>query len=233
MKKIFYSLNMMSPNPNDWKTSLFPSDFIIPLEKYCEEKYYGHTSCPAWKAWTSNVWTFRQPFDVELQFESSTNRLYSNLEQDLFNNYIYTNNDWLDGPLPVVQLCWSILFWTDEKNVWIEQIPDPNLSRVGLELISASFPISVWTRPVVTAFKILDLDKKIILERGTPLCNIRFYSDKNNDKFILEQKDPPQKVIDNLSKDSEVKRWQKNYSWSLINKRLDKQSKCPFSRWWK
>jgi len=143
MKKIFYSLNMMSPNPNDWKTSLFPSDFIIPLEKYCEEKYYGHTSCPAWKAWTSNVWTFRQPFDVELQFESSTNRLYSNLEQDLFNNYIYTNNDWLDGPLPVVQLCWSILFWTDEKNVWIEQIPDPNLSRVGLELISASFPISV------------------------------------------------------------------------------------------
>ena len=66
-------------------------------------------------------------------------------------------------------------------------------------------------------------------------------SDENNEnsefkregKFILKQKDPPQKVIDNLSKDSEVKRWQKNYSWSLINKRLDKQSKCPFSRWWK
>ena len=185
--------------------------------------------------WSNNVWTFRQPFDIEFWFDSSSNGLRTNgLQQNEFGRYVHASPDWLAGEFPVIQLNWGALFWTNEKNVWIEQLPNSTTSRIGLELIPASFPISVWTRPVITAFKILDFDKKIFLSRGTPLCNIRLHSTKPSEKFSLEQSKPSEKVLDNLYRDGEVKNWQKFFSWTLINKRLDKEeSKCPFAKLWK
>jgi hypothetical protein len=44
---------------------------------------------------------------------------------------------------------------------------------------------------------------------------------------------PTEKIIDRMRRDCEVKLWQKNYSWKLINQRLGNQSKCPFSKLFK
>ena len=106
------------------------------------------------KLWSNNVWTFRQPFDIEFWFDSSSNGLRTNgLQQNEFGRYVHASPDWLAGEFPVIQLNWGALFWTNEKNVWIEQLPNSTTSRIGLELIPASFPISVWTRPVITLSK--------------------------------------------------------------------------------
>ena len=96
----------------------------------------------------------------------------------------------MDGEHPTIQLRDTYLFWTKNKDVWIEQIPHPLISRYGIEIIPGTFPISVWQRPVVCGFNILDYDVNIKIARGTPLYYIRFYSKKGDSLFSLNRGPP-------------------------------------------
>ena len=118
--------------------------------------------------------------------------------------------------------------WTEDKDVWIEQIPHPLLSRYGLDLVPATFPISVWYRPMVVGVKVLDKD--IYLPKGTPLYYFRLYSQRSDSNFKLEKRDVPEKLIKQLDEAYTLRKFTNFNSWDIIKGRVSKEGKCPF-RW--
>ena len=181
-----------------------PPDYLIAPKKCISEQDKNHmySKCPALKEWGKNTWIVYQPFDIEIEYVSAEKRLISNLSQSAFDNYIHLASYWLDGKNPNVQFNDFYLFWTEEKDVWVEQIPHPLISRQGIEVIPGTFPISVWQRPVACGFNILDYDVNIKIPRGTPLYYIRFYSKRNDCLFSLNKETPPKKVIQSQKQNS-------------------------------
>ena len=137
-------------------------------------------------------------------------------------------DNWLNGQYPEIQMKYAMSVWTKDKDVWIEQIPHPLLSRYGLELIPATFPISVWFRPMVIGVKMLDSD--IYLPKGTPLYYFRLYSKRSDSDFQLQQRDVPKDVWRQLEQNNKLREFTRFNAWDIIRERLSKEGKCPF-RW--
>ena len=108
------------------------------------------------------------------------------------------------------------------------KIPHPLLSRYGLELIPATFPISVWFRPMVIGVKMLDSD--IYLPKGTPLYYFRLYSKRSDSDFQLQQRDVPEKMVKQLNENNTLRKFTMFNAWDIIKGRVSKEGKCPF-RW--
>tara|TARA_B100000965_G_scaffold110058_1_gene90931 strand:+ start:184 stop:897 length:714 start_codon:yes stop_codon:yes gene_type:complete len=236
MKKINYFSNIGFQDGLEFESYL-PSDYILPPKKWIgeQEKNALYTKCPAWKEWGKNTWIMYQQFDIEFEYISAEKRIISNLvEQQSFDNYFWVHPDWLDGEHPSIQLKDIYIYWTKEKDVWVEQIPHPLLSRYGLEVIPGTFPISVWQRPLLFGFNILDYDVNIKIPRGTPLYYIRFYSRKNDSLFSLNRETIPKEVMESQKQVVRLKDYDRFASWNLIQQRLKKEeSSCPFDFLWK
>ena len=231
MKKVKY-FSTVGMHDNIDEEFLPPDYMIFPQKSQLElDTKSRYSKCPALKEWGKNTWIFYQPFDLEFKYISARQQVISNnLHTEVFNNYIYIEPSWLDGKNPNIQLNTVNYFWTDEKDVWIEQIPHPLISRYGIEVIPGTFPISVWHRPVVCGCDIIDHDVSIKIPRGTPLFYIRFYSQKSNSLFDLERKLPPEDFMLAEKQDTNLKKFTPFGSWDVIQDRLKKEeSSCPFN----
>jgi len=234
VKKVFWDYNIGNDCTNERDTK-FPDDFHATPKKF-RGGYgtgYDHTKCPAWKKWGDNTWLVTQPFD--LKFKVITNAVYeenkfieSNLLPPVHEDYFILGNQWLAGEYPEIQMRYVMNVWTKDKDVWIEQVPHPLLSRYGLELIPATFPISVWFRPMVVGVKVLDSD--IFLPKGTPLYYFRLYSKRSDSDFKLEQRDVPEKMVKQLNENNTLRKFTMFSAWDIIKGRVSKEGKCPF-RW--
>ena len=200
----------------------FPNEFVSGPKKYLSgyDMEYDHAKCPAWKQYYSNTWVIAQPFDLGIKFKDD--RLETNIPQKAYDQYFHVADTWLNGEYPEIQLKYNWFFWTKEKNVWVEQLSPPLLSRQGVELIQGTFPISVWFRPIVIGMKLIDND--IFLPRGTPLSHIRFPC---KDVVRLEQRDPPEDLKKQLKEHNTLRLFAKFKSWDIIQQRLSTQVSCP------
>ncbi len=201
----------------------FPIEFVSGPKKYLSgyDMAYDHAKCPAWKQYYNNTWVIEQPFDFGIKFKDD--RLETNIPQKAYDQYVHVADTWLDGEHPEIQLKYNWFFWTKEKDVWIEQLAPPLLSRAGVELVSGTFPISVWFRPIVIGMKLIDND--IFLPRGTPLSHIRFPC---KDTVRLEQRDPPEYLKKQLNQHNTLRLFSKFKSWDIIQQRLSTKARCPF-----
>ena len=230
MKKAYWSYSIGTRD----KTK-FPSDWYEEPKQFRSgyDSRYLHAKCPAWKKWGDNTWLVTQPFD--LKFKVITNAVYeenkfieSNLLPPVHEDYFILGNQWLAGEYPEIQMKYVMNVWTKDKDVWIEQVPHPLLSRYGLELIPATFPISVWFRPMVVGVKVLDTE--IDLPKGTPLYYFRLYSKKSDSNFKLEQIEVPEYLNRQVAESKKLRDYTSFDAWDVIKKRLSKEGKCPF-RW--
>ena len=204
----------------------FPPEFHQAPKLYQSDydMRYDHSKCPAWKKWTDNTWVITQPFD--LGFKVKDNRITSSLTQEAYDDYFHLGDNWLNGEYPEIQMKYVMSIWTEDKDVWIEQIPHPLLSRYGLELIPATFPISVWFRPMVIGVKILDSD--IFIPKSTPLYYFRLYSKRSDSNFKLEQRDVPKKLLEQEKQNNILRKFTRFNTWDIIKGRVSKEGKCPF-----
>ena len=199
---------------------------------------YRHYQCPAFKEYYKNTWVMRQSFPLGFIYKSTENRIESNLDQTNFDAYFMLGDGWTDGEHPEVQFKQGYCFWTEDTDVWLEQFQHPDMSRLGLDTVSGAFPISVWQRPINLGFTIRNYDQNIWLEKGSPLCYVRFSSQRTRDvKFTLEKRPIPKEVLKRQLQSLWLKDWHKNFSWNLIKERLkreeEKEKKCPFDFLWK
>tara|TARA_B000000609_G_C24100144_1_gene307939 strand:- start:104 stop:763 length:660 start_codon:yes stop_codon:yes gene_type:complete len=203
----------------------FPSEFIDSPKKYLAgyDMSYDHAKCPAWKNYYNNTWVIEQPFDLGIKLKD--NRIETNLSQKAYDRYFHVVDTWLNGEYPEIQMMYHWFFWTKHKDVWIEQLAPPQLSRKGIEVVQGTFPISSWFRPITIGIKLLDND--IYLPKGTPISLIRFPCKTS---VQLEQKDPPEKLMSQLADQNSLRMFTQFKTWDIIMKRNKKERRCPF-RW--
>ena len=224
MKKVYWDYTI-----GDGPDTKFPNEFIESPKKFRAgyNSNYDHVKCPAWKKWTENCWVVKQPFDVGMKCDTKNGKLATDLTQKAYDAYFHVGPNWLGGTYPEIQLKLSYILWTSEKDVWVEQIPHPLLSRYGFELIPATFPISHWHRPLVVGLKVLDTDQNLQLKAGTPLYYFRLYSKKSDPDFILEQKKAPEEWHRMHRQTSILREFAPFKAWGIIKKRVSTSGKCP------
>ena len=224
MKKVYWDYTI-----GDGPDTKFPNEFIESPKKFRAgyNSKYDHTKCPAWKKWTENCWVVKQPFDIRLKCDTKAGKLGTDLTQKAYDSYFHVGGNWLSGDYPEIQLKLSYILWTNEKDVWVEQIPHPLLSRWGFELIPATFPISHWHRPLVVGLKVLDTDQNLQLNQGTPLYYFRLYSKKSDPDFILEQKKAPEEWHKMHLQTNILREFAPFKAWDIIKKRVSTSGKCP------
>jgi len=197
--------------------------------KHDNSTYY---ECPAWKHKQTRTFLIRSPIDVELVLDRKIGNLYStNLNSDLFNTYCSSTfvPGWFDGERCTIQLSVPrFIFWTNEKNIWIESKPHYLTSvKNNLSSIPAWFNMSNWIRPVGTAFNIIDLDKPVSIKRGDVLYEVCFYSKNLDNGILLQKKSPPNELLNSMDKMVDLKKYLPMLSNKFIFK--NKSSKCPFN----
>ena len=222
----YWEKNTIELNP-------FVNDSIIePVPQIQLHEKLEYTKCPAWQNLINNSYTVKSPVDLEIFFKEETKEIYATeLTQYKFDSLIGVNkgssNNW-SGEKEVVFLIFiGYLFWTEDKDVWIEQsIYPPTLQNNNFEIIEGRFPLSCWTRSVVVGVRMKDFSKPISIKRGDFLYHVRFFS--NFDKVRLIRKEPNQKLLNEYFRNVERKQWLPNSSWKLIKERFLKgERKCP------
>ena len=172
------------------------------------------------------MWVVKQPFDLGMKVDTKEKRINTDLTQKAYDDYFHVGERWLEGEYPEIQFKLNYVFWTNEKDVWVEQIPHPLLSRQGFELVPGTFPISYWHRPVVVGLKILDTDVNLRLRRGTPL----YYLKLRGGNFMLEQKEIPEDWHKLNKQTSVLRNFAPFKAWEVIRSRV-REGKCPIK--WK
>lgn len=227
MKKVYWSLTL-----GDTIDQVLPPDYTDPPEKFATgyDVRYEHAKCPAWKEYGKNTWLIKSPFDIKFKVDQLSNRIETNLRPEAQFQLIDQMPNWNDAEFPEIQLKYLLSLWTKDKDVWVEQVPHPLLSRYGLELVPATFPVSVWFRPLSVGVKILDVNKQISIPKGTPLYYFRLYSQRSRSNFEIMHKPPTEKTKADGIANMRLKIFAKFDSWGLIEKRIDKEkeSECPF-----
>jgi hypothetical protein len=191
--------------------------------------------CPAWNHKSKRTFIVRSPIDISLSI-SSDGRIGSNLEEHKFDRWVgptFRQPNWHTDNHTTFQLTIpSILFWTKNKNVWVEQRPHPYTStKNNFVCINGWWNLSQWTRPVDFAFDVVDNSKPVVINRGDPLYLINFYGKDLNDNVKLIKKIPSEDLINKYRMNISIKDYVKFLSSKYMFK--NKESKCPFDFLWK
>ncbi len=223
MKKVYWNYWF-----GDDHEAKLPDEFMKTPKKFRAgyDPEYDHSKCPAWKEYTENMWVVEQPFDLGMKVDTKEKRINTDLTQKAYDDYFHVGERWLEGEYPEIQFKLNYVFWTNEKDVWVEQIPHPLLSRQGFELVPGTFPISYWHRPVVVGLKILDTDVNLRLRRGTPLYYLKF----RGGNFMLEQKEIPEDWHKLNKQTSVLRNFAPFKAWEVMRSRV-REGKCPIK--WK
>jgi hypothetical protein len=235
--KVFYDYSIGSFDPEN--RNCLPEDYFISPQKYTSDydSRYQHSKCPGWKEYYKNTFTLYQQFPLKIKYNSNSNFLNADFNsQSNFDRYFQIHSDWNNGEFPEFQMLLSFLFWTEEEDLWIEQIPHSSLTSKGLDLISGTFPVSCWERPINIGVLLKKKDEEIFLDRGSPLCNVRFTKKNQHDIMIkLVKKEVSEEISKKVIQNNELKKWHPFHSWNLIKERTKRSEngKCPFSSLWK
>jgi hypothetical protein len=192
--------------------------------------------CPAWKHKATRTFLIRSPVDIHLVVDNQKQGMYStNLDNKKLNLYCSGTfvPGWCTPEKTTIQLSIPrILFWTKNKNIWVESKAHPLTSvKNNLICVPGWYNMSNWIRPISASFDVVDPNKPIIINRGDVLFEVSFYSKNLDDGIILKKDIPPKKLIDKMDQMSEVKRHIRNFSRKFLFK--NKESKCPFHFMWK
>lgn len=199
--------------------------------------YYN---CPAWSHKSKRTFLIRSPVDIDLSIVKDKNGIpglsSSNMTQQQFNSWVgnstFGEKNWYSEDLVTLQLgIPRFLFWTYEKNVWIEVRPFP-LTSLKNNLVSMEgwWNLSEWERSTSFAFDIVDVNKKVQIKRGDPVQEICFHTKRKNDVIKLIKKQPSLNLIKKTNKILNIKNYVKGLSTNFIFNEKDK--KCPFSFLW-
>lgn len=192
-----------------------------------------YSKCPVWNHRAKRNFIVRSPIDFSFQYHRNNppeRRIEVLKLQESVNNYIYIQDDY-DYTQPVFQYRFPvILFWTNQRNVWVESKPHPYTSaHNNFVSIGGWWNITQWNRPVNFALQMVDENKPVIIRRGDPLFEVSFYNQHNlnDDIKLVRELEIPDKIWNEQHRNTNVKK----YIARMNPKHLfnDKpQSKCPF-----
>ena len=193
---------------------------------------YEHNYCPAFKHWHRNKWQVILKRNLLINIDIENKIINSNLNKDEYFMLHKSSNE----KLIEIQFFASHLFWTHNKDIWVQILHHPTLSRYNIELIPGTFPISIWPRPLQFGFRVLDTKNPcIFIPKDTPLYYINLYSRYQDPEFLIKDRVPDEKTIKKMNDNFSFRRKYNHFSWKLIQEKLklDRASKCPFANLFK
>jgi hypothetical protein len=213
----------------DMKNSPLPLDGVgIEPKRQIQEipntkTYY---ECPAFQHKASREFIVYAARDIRLEIDRVNRFVNSSLREDQFHKYVQGQNrsnlETYQLPIPM------FLFWTKEKNVWLDQSPHPNNALCNFVTIGGWWNLSSWTRPLSFAIDILDDTKPIVIKRGDPLYKVRFFKEGDlNCQFTLVKARPDDLLVEDTQRRIALKDVIPKLSKNLMFKK--QESKCPFA----
>lgn len=148
------------------------------------------TKCPAFQDYYKNTFVIRSPIDITLNYDASNKFLSIHPQGQEFYNatVLHRANDVGYEDAGLFSLGVSYLFIAD-KDCLIELLPvsmhdNPNASN--FRVITGTFNISKWFRPVEFSFELLTSTMRV--NQGDPLFYVRFVP-QDGSKVVLKHKE--------------------------------------------
>jgi|SaaInlV_120m_DNA_3_1039746.scaffolds.fasta_scaffold07324_7 hypothetical protein len=190
-----------------------------------------YSACPIWRHREERTFAIRSPIDFTVHINKARKGIsVPNFTQDQFQNYVCGNADprWCTDKRISIQLAIpKFIFWTDEKNIWIEQ---KNHWRTAVKnnftAVGGWYNTSNWTRTINPCLDVVDHSKDIVVKRGNILYEVAFHAPKKSRKISLVKQTPPKQIQNRFVRGFNIKRFlpKKTIEFALG----DTSSKCPF-----
>jgi hypothetical protein len=201
----------------------------------------NYLKCPAFQDYYKNCFLLRAPIDLTINISNQPDgNKFASIDkytQEFFDNNIKIRYE--EGyKHPILHISFFYVFYAD-KPLMVEQL-SPSMHKTELQnninLISGTYDISKWIRPVEFAFEVIDDTKPIVIKRGDPMYYVRFLT---TDKISLTKEESSEELNKVVNSCTRLKDYvpnntlDKNYSmgsWA-VNLFKDKifKKKCPFS----
>jgi hypothetical protein len=207
------------------------------------DKKSVYYQCPAWAHKAKRTYIVRCPVDITLKVtppddESGEGSIESeNLNQIRFDRWISPTFDvenWCRKEKVTLQFNMpKFLFWTEERNVWMEQSPYPLTAvKNNILCLNGWFNLSSWTRSLSFAMDVVDYTKPIVIKRGDPLYQVSFYSKNLDDSYKLVKKEPSEKLLRDIKKRTKAKSYigRIGHDQEMFK---NQKGKCPVEFLWK
>lgn len=194
--------------------------------------------CPVWSHKAKRTFLIRSPIDVEFSFVVDENNFFINYpekNQIPLNELLFLGTTkektWIGDGNPTIQInIPTYVFWTKNKNIWIEIRPHPQ-TAVKNNYISVGgwWNISNWVRPTSFGMQVVDNKKPVKISRGDVIFEICFHSDDKNDDFkLIKQEEIPVNIMKKIGENTSLKNFISNISSKFLFTK-QKESKCPFA----
>jgi hypothetical protein len=217
-------------------------NLYIPMEKSTNSpvKNTGIGKCPAWNHQNSRMFIHRASSNLKFHYDIETEKLFSNVNLDIFGNFILPMPPPNENSPLVFELekIYSNFYWTEDEDVWISVIPHPLTSiNNNFYHCGAQFNLSNWSRSVNMGIVVVDSNKEISIQRGDPLYIVKFHSTDQNQEFDLVYREPPEHRYEQSENKINFVRSTlgEGFDYNKIlfeSSSPEKKSKCPFSFLW-
>lgn len=176
----------------------------------------GFMNCPAFVKYVEQVWVVKCPIDVTIKWDKYNKALLSNLPSMAHDAFVKVHWGDFDPDVdtPIVALNAAMLFFSDEPDVWVEQLPPFNHIDPAWRIMPGSFNIHNWQRPVVPTFEMFD--EEISFKRGQPLAYIRFRSKDPLDTFKPIKQERTEEHDHLVNSSVSVKSYHPKLSWKVV-----------------
>jgi len=139
-----------------------------------------YLKCPAVTDALKNVFIVQAPFDLNIFYDASSNRVsIDSFNQDFFDHFIHFRKRPHHHP-PTLSIPPFVLFYSNDPVLAISQdvpILSCDATRNTRHIIG-QYDISKWIRPVDWSFE-LSLGNEVRIKRGDPLFSLKFQTQNN------------------------------------------------------
>ena len=194
-----------------------------------------YNRCPIWRHRQARTFAIRSPLDTKIEINTVRKSIriptWTNAQ---FQHYIAGNPDpnWCtDKRISMQMSIPKFLFWTNAKNVWIEQkLHWETAVKNNFIAVGGWFNMSEWERTINIAFDVVDHKKPVNIKRGDIIYEVAFHAPNKTAEFKLVKQTPPKSIVNKFIQKSNIKRF---LPYKTLERALGhKESKCPVDFLW-
>ncbi|MGI9136090.1 MAG: hypothetical protein ACR2JS_03390 [Candidatus Nanopelagicales bacterium] len=219
---------------------LNPAPALSEISKARTTTAHGHfMQCPAFTAIYKNTYVIKSPIDIEVTYNAETKLVQASPQgQEFFDKNITLRGHMVGDNDPFLMGIFIGYLFIATEECSIELIPASMHSSEFIDktrLISATFDIHKWYRPIEIAFEFKNKSDTIKIKRGDPLAYVRF-TNSNGTKISLERKEFPKETLDAVDACVTVKKSSLHLPLKTLyelaeplRNKLGLKKKCPFN----
>jgi len=217
---------------DEWSgVSNLPVDLLgidpIPVLKFYNQNETSTIKrCPAYLDSLKNTYVVCSPIDYEIQINREE-KWANVITPSALPNKLFTLRQGQEGASEYFLFSisfGSLLFISRKQDVWIEVV-DPFMEwerKNAMRIVPGKFNIHRWVRPIEFAFEHKNKIDTIKINRGDPLCYIRFTSKNPSDIIMLNRIEQNVHDMQDYKRNINIKTYYESKSLDFLYRLRDK-----------